>query len=110
MGGDVPGRGFKRYNNVSYEVCAQKCNEFAKCTGMEWFYRKNWYNKGTCFPMINMQQNQDILDNIPVIDMAHHVLVKIGMIDYQLMYGMTTALAQKDIPSCVLSLETLQIT
>jgi len=47
--GDVPGTGFKRYNNVTYEVCAQKCNEFAKCTGMEWFYRKNWFNQGTCF-------------------------------------------------------------
>jgi len=47
--GDVPGTGFKRYNNVTYDACAQKCNEFAKCTGMEWFYRKNWYNQGTCF-------------------------------------------------------------
>ena len=47
--GDVPGTGFKRYNNVSFEECANKCNGFSKCTGMEWFYAKNWFNRGTCF-------------------------------------------------------------
>ena len=56
---------------------------------------------------INMQILLKILDNIHVIDMEHHALVKTGMENYQQMYGVIIVLVHWDILLNVLQLMNL---
>merc|ERR1712226_395648 len=48
--GDLPGTGFKMIVGISYDECAQKCNNYDndKCVGFEWTYRRTWHYTKTC--------------------------------------------------------------
>ena len=48
--GDLPGRGFLHTITNSHEECADKCDNYQKCVGAEWFYQRDrTVPEGTCY-------------------------------------------------------------